>query len=224
MTETQPKKRSYRSFLIFGIGFITGAITLGIAIFTFYWVITNKYMSMAVDESDATLGKFYDIHVTKTLAKAEADLNKAKNEYERWLALSDLAVYLVDIGRLDDAQKYATELLEAATRHKNDWNYGNAIHKGHIALGRIALRKNNNQTAIQHLIDSGKTPGSPQLNSFGPNMLLAKELLEKGERDAVMQYLDLCGKFWQMSGGRLERWKDIIKTGGIPNFAANLLY
>lgn len=179
---------------------------------------------MAVDESDATLGKFYDIHVTKTLAKAEADLNKASNEYERWLALSDLAVYLVDIGRLDDAQKYATELLETATRHKKDWNYGNAIHKGHIALGRIELRKNNIQAATQHLIDAGKTPGSPQLNSFGPNMLLAKELLEKGESVAVLQYLDLCEQFWEMSGGRLKKWREVIKTGEVPNFAANLLY
>ena len=43
---------------------------------------------------------------------------------------------------------------------------------------------------------SGKTPGSPQLNSFGPDFMLDRELLEKGERAAVLAHLELVGKFW----------------------------
>jgi hypothetical protein len=49
-------------------------------------------------------------------------------------------------------------------------------------LGLIAVHKNDIETARRELLESGKTPGSPTLNSFGPNMILAKELLEKGAR------------------------------------------
>ena len=71
--------------------------------------------------------------------------------------------------------------------------------------------------AKQHLIKAGQM-GSPHLNSFGPNMLLAKELLEKGEREAVIEYFELCAKFWQMKEDRLERWKSIVEQGGVPDF------
>ena len=44
---------------------------------------------------------------------------------------------------------------------------------------------------------AGATPGSPQLDSFGPNMTLAKELLEKGQPDVVLHYFALCKNFWE---------------------------
>ncbi len=50
----------------------------------------------------------------------------------------------------------------------------------------------------KYLIAAGKSPGSPQMDSFGPNMTLAKDLLEKGERDAVLEYFMRCRKFWKM--------------------------
>ena len=65
---------------------------------------------------------------------------------------------------------------------------------------------------------AGATPGSPQLNSFGPNMTLAKELLEKGQSEVVLQYLALCKKFWKMDRGQLDEWSATIRGGGIPDF------
>lgn len=73
-----------------------------------------------------------------------------------------------------------------------------------------------------HLLSAGDVPGPAVLKSFGPNMLLAKELLKRGERDVVVQYLDSCGKFWQMERGKLEQWKKIIEQRGTPDFGANL--
>ena len=62
------------------------------------------------------------------------------------------------------------------------------------------------------------------MNSFGPNVSLAKDLLEKGERDVVIQYLGLCRKFWKLDRGRLDKWIHEIKDGKIPDFGANLVY
>jgi hypothetical protein len=55
-------------------------------------------------------------------------------------------------------------------------------------------------------------------------MSLAKDLLEKGERDMVLQCFELCRKFWNMDYGKLDEWSKEVKVGEIPNFGANLVY
>ena len=134
------------------------------------------------------------------------ELNSAQNTEERFYALTNTALYSYEIGKTEDAMKYANELLKLADSFQSNWNYGNAIHKGNIVLGRIALTSNKVELAKEYLYKAGNTPGSPQLNSFGPNMTLAKELLERSERDVVKKYLIQCGKFWKMDNDRLEFW------------------
>lgn len=43
-------------------------------------------------------------------------------------------------------------------------------------------------------------------------------------RDAVLQYLALCRKFWGMDYGKLDQWSNEVKAGEIPDFGANLIY
>lgn len=109
-------------------------------------------------------------------------------------------------------------------KYKGDWNYGNAIHDANLVLGRIAVREGNIEMAKKHLIAAGKSPGSPQMNSFGPNMTLAKDLLEKGERDAVVEYFMLCRRFWKLHEEKLDQWMHEVMDGKTPDFGANLLY
>lgn len=151
--------------------------------------------------------------------------------YPRFLGLRSAAERAFWREDLDDAERLARELLSLADRYQADWNHGNAIHHGQNLLGRIELKRNRLGPAIEHLLKAGKTKGSPQLNSFGPNMTLAQELLEVGERKAVLEFLDLCRVFWtataqQMGGGAhpLDRWQQEIEAGDIPDFGANLLY
>ena len=54
-------------------------------------------------------------------------------------------------------------------------------------------------------------------------MLLARELLEKGERDVVLKYFELCGQFWDHAE-MLKDWRQTVTSGGIPKFGANLVY
>jgi hypothetical protein len=47
-------------------------------------------------------------------------------------------------------------------------------------------------------------------------MTLAREMLAKGEHDAVVQYLELCGKFWSKEAA--DAWISEIKSGKTPNW------
>jgi hypothetical protein len=153
----------------------------------------------------------------------ERGLEKAEGE-QRFHGLGALATAAFEAGETAKAQRYASELLLSAPKFKNDWNYGNALHEGNVVLGLVALKRADIAGAKEHLLAAGQTPGSPQLNSFGPNMTLAKELLEKGEREVVLTYLQSCGKFWKMGSDELQAWIATIKGGGTPDFGANLQY
>jgi hypothetical protein len=132
-----------------------------------------------------------------------------------------------EAGELTFARQFAEECLALATSgeipefFRND---GNAIHYGHLVLGQVALQEGELERAKAHLIESGRTTGSPNLGSFGPNMSLAKEMLERDERGIVLEYLDLCGTFWKMGSDQLAEWKDQIAQGKTPEFGANLHY
>jgi hypothetical protein len=117
--------------------------------------------------------------------------------------LAPLAKAAFDAGYMTKARTYAQQLLEMAPQYPKDWNNGNAICFGHMVLGRVELAAGNQALAENHLIESAKTPGSPQLNSFGPNTSLAKDLLEKGDAAPVLEYLVLVQNFWKHDRGRL---------------------
>ena len=121
------------------------------------------------------------------------------------------------------AQKY---LSKAGKEDQNNWDRGNIIHHAHQLLGRIALAQGNLELAKAELLEAGKTKGSPQLSSFGPNMLLAKKLLEAGEQETVLSYLKLVGEFWNnpMANQMREGWIVEIKKGKLPDFKGNLIY
>lgn len=158
------------------------------------------------------------------LAQARAGLAKTGDADARWVHLADVAFWTVDTGDLRAAAALADEALAMAPAHDCDWNYGNVLHKANLTRGRIALRLHQPKAAAVFLLEAGRTPGSPQLDSFGPNMLLARELLEAGERDAVVQYIDLTSHFWHHDAGAIAAWKAMIAHGDTPNFAGNLLY
>ena len=158
------------------------------------------------------------------LEQLEKALAATNSERDRFDKLADIAKMAYEADELTKAENYARELLAHSTRYKDDWNYGNAIHHGNLILGRIALKSGDLGKAKQYLIKAGKTPGSPQINYFGPNMALAKELLEKNEREIVIQYFELCSNFWKMGQDDLKKWANITRKGNIPDFRANLDY
>jgi hypothetical protein len=113
----------------------------------------------------------------------------------------------------------ALDLQRRAGSFKLDWNYGNAIHYSNLALGRAAFVDGLREDAGRYLLLAGGTPGSPQLDDYGPDMTLALELLECGDRDVVLRYIELCERFWYNRGQcPLKGWAQTVRNRGIPDF------
>ena len=129
----------------------------------------------------------------------------------------------LNAGDNEKARRYAEQLLELAQQEKPT-NAGDAIHHGNLILGRLGMREGNVEEAKTRLLAAGKTPGSPVLGSFGPNMMLAKELLEAHQTEAVLQYFDECAQFWKGHESTLDQWGATVRRGQIPDFGANLIY
>jgi tetratricopeptide (TPR) repeat protein len=160
------------------------------------------------------------------LAEHERAIALTNDELEIYAELGDLGALALDAGEEEKAEGFAKRLLAMNEALEENWNTGNAVHKGNLILGRLALRAGDIETAKVKLREAGKTDGSPQLDSFGPNMSLAKELIELGERDVVLEYFELCRRFW--TGDRheseLDKWSAVVAAGGMPQFGANLHY
>ncbi|MET0650081.1 MAG: hypothetical protein ABW208_26025 [Pyrinomonadaceae bacterium] len=177
-------------------------------------------------ESQARQDDEHKAEAIRFLASREPQLATAERSNKLYLLLN-LTPAALYAGESAKAAAYAQELLalgeQLKTRPGNGPGmYGDAVHVGNLVLGRLALLNGDVDKAREHLLASGRVPGLPVLKSFGPNMRLARELIEKGERDAAVEYLDLCAKFWENEGGRLAGWKAVIKDGGMPNFGPNL--
>jgi len=204
-----------KTFLVLIAGIVLGVLATALG----GWLFMNHVMA-TIAESPLAI----PLDAKGRVEKSRLAYRDAKDEYGRWLALTDGVLWSVDVDPPNKAREDANTVLSTSGRYRSDWNYGNAVHQANLALGRLALREGDIERAKHYLIEAGKTPGSPQLDSFSPNMLLAKELLEKGETATVLEYLDLCTKFWRSDHGSISTWKKIIADGKQPNFFANLLY
>lgn len=142
-------------------------------------------------------------------------------EMHRAYLLTYLGTTAFNAGAIEKAKDYAEAMLEG---NEEGWNQGNRIHYGNLTLGRLALLEGDIEEAKLRLIAAGRTSGSPQLNSFGPDMTLASELLELGESEVVLGYFSLCSEFWRMDRGRLKTWTALVEGGATPDFSQSLRF
>jgi len=178
-------------------------------------------VTMIVTAQPTTDKKTIASQLVAAQEKIISTLPKAEDKFHMTREIAPLAF---NAGDQVMAGMYAKDLLIQAESMKDDWDYGNAVHTANLVLGRIALAAGDIDEAKRLLLLAGKTPGSPQLESFGPDMLFAKELLEKGEKDVVIQYFTLCSAFWKMDDGKLAQWKTEVQNNEIPDFGPNVRY
>ncbi|CAF1278535.1 unnamed protein product, partial [Didymodactylos carnosus] len=132
--------------------------------------------------SDTLPDTFYFLGVAardgnKKLSKGDDNTK----DYERYVRINNLANTAISYDKnYEKGKMYADELL---TFKPQDTGYDSAVFKGNIFNGLIAFRRDKNvEAAKKFLLAAGKIAadlgGSATLNSFGPNMSLAKDLLE----------------------------------------------
>lgn len=198
-----------------------------VAVLMFIGFLTGPGSSLGAEEGDVSPEER-----DRVMKLIGGDLSVATNEGERFHALNRAAKNALKDGEVVKAKALARELAQLAPKYKNDWNYGNAIADANQVLGRIALSKGDVAEAKKHLLASADSQGSPQLNSFGPDFKLARELAEKGERETVIAFLDAVARFWANPDERtepnskriasehlkqLESWKKQLRAGEIPD-------
>jgi hypothetical protein len=136
----------------------------------------------------------------------------------RTLLLPVLANLAFDVKGDEAAKTYATQALDLAPQQGDRTIEGTAvgpeaIHDANDVLGRVALRSGNLQQARDCLLKAGATPGGGRMSIVGPRMLLAQELLDRGEHDVVLQYLEKIKPSWGRGTVQLDQWIAAIRTG-----------
>jgi len=178
------------------------------------------------------LGQLYSLQVT--FAKDEVRKQFAKDavgQYEQALKLTtearsrrslrmNLARMAFESGDITTASSMAATLLTEADQESTEFFKADLLHGVHSILGRAALQNGDVSEAKRQLLASGEVEGSAVLNSFGPGMSLAKDLLDKNERTVVLEYFVLISSFWK--NDKLQQWTAIVKSGGTPDFGGSL--
>jgi hypothetical protein len=166
--------------------------------------------------------------IQKQLAKLKELRAKSDNKDGPDIRLEVLQIY--GVIPLAAFREEARISAEAALKQDNSkTEYGYQYHYASVILGRLALLDGKIPEAEEFLRKAGKTKGDPVLNSFGPNMMLARDLLRKGSKQAVLNYFDDCLKFWKLErvtnhGDRIAAWKSSIAKGKEPDFGVDLFH
>ncbi len=134
---------------------------------------------------------------------------------DRTLLLPEAAWHELKGGNSTKAEAYARELLADPDLVAKT---GDGVYYANQVLGMIAIQKGDVPGAKRYLIDSARTPGSPWLGQGTQDTGLAEALLKHGERDAVLEYLELSKRFWKQDVALLSQWQATIRAGGVPQF------
>lgn len=156
--------------------------------------------------------------LAKELGAEAVDNYNGTPEAEREAHLPEAVAGAFNTGRYALARELAERALADADQGLRDWNYGNLVFAAHSTLGLLALDSGDVERAVAELHLAGATPGSPQLDTFGPGMQLARALLRAGQAEAVLEYFTQCRSFWRMGGPALDTWTEMVQRGRIPNF------
>ena len=152
---------------------------------------------------------------------------KVSNRYGRSFAITGtvIAVALLSVSQRIGANpwkarfnsNYAQALL---LEHGNssDPESGNAIYTGNLILAQAALDNGDVANAGRYLLEAAKTTGAKSIQENGPDTSVARALLQRGERDAVVEYLTRFRELWPKGSAILTRWETAIRAGRQPNF------
>jgi len=144
----------------------------------------------------------------------------------RFHTLPDAAGAALEAGHPATASAYACEALAMTGKMKDNWYLPIALHKAWTVLGGVALAAGRTEEAKTCLLASGRITHNDQSSWFGPNLALASDLSLRGERKAVVRFLDLCMK-WDSNNvetGQLKDHRALLNGDRAPDFGLCLSY
>ena len=115
----------------------------------------------------------------------------------------------------NEAGKHAKQYLNLATAYRCNWNHGNAIHDANRYLGLISIKRKDIDKAAEYLLRASQTPGSMQIDAFGPELDLANQLLKHGKQEEVITYLKKVDVIWN-NNQQVAKWINKIEAGQKP--------
>ena len=87
-------------------------------------------------------------------------------------------------------------LLAVASRPSDVWNYDYLLHHAHVLRGKVFLARGAPSASAVELLAASDISGSPQPDSFDPDLSLAWSLLNSDQDQAVLSYLRGVAQFW----------------------------
>jgi hypothetical protein len=106
--------------------------------------------------------------------------------------------------------KYAEKLLRESPTS------GDAIYDGNLILAQAALDNDDISSAKQYLLQAASTPGARRIAQNGLDTSIARVLFDRGEKDAVVEYLKRGRELWPQGAQTIGRWEAAIKAGRRP--------
>lgn len=108
------------------------------------------------------------------------------------------------------ANRYAKRALELANEPggyavSETATGSEMIHEANDVLGRVALRAGDMTSAKAYLLKSATMPEAA-MSEAGPPMLLAQALLDRGENEVVLQYLESMKRTWKSGAVKIDAW------------------
>ena len=153
------------------------------------------------------------------LAKLEQQVQASPGS--RPALIGYLAMLAIKAGDQTKANLYGLEALSNAAAPGP--NQAVQSFYGNEVLGIIAMKQGNLEMAKTYLLASGRTKGNAIMAQFGPNMLLAKMLLDAGQKETVLEFLTSCTGLWTSGGNTLAQWRGAIREGAVPDFGRYLV-
>jgi len=178
-------------------------------------------------EKKLIIGKAVVEHGRTALALIKKERSSERDSDRKKLLLM-LCPVAVDVDDLDAASAFARELILDFGQSSDDYSYDEAVHNGNITLGEVELKLKRIEKASQYLLIAIRAPlRSKDSSLFELDMRLARELFEKGEKNAVLEYLTLClqltsrkdaEEYYDEEKIALTLWKDQLGKGIKPSF------
>lgn len=127
-----------------------------------------------------------------------------------------LAQYAFLAGQLDQAEEIAKIMMKSDD--PSSYTSRTQRYIAHIILGRVALERKQVERAKTHLKSATQCARGLLLTTYGPDMSLAKGLLDHGMQFVVLEYLKQFLSSPSKMNPFFEKWIEEINAGKVPDF------